>query len=97
VIPLGEDGINPTCSPVRLFTQLPFGQPILATSGCQQLEEFAPLVRICQSPEELIEVLSELRKRGFDDGLRLARWQAAHEHTWEKRAAGLYQLIEAYV
>ncbi len=95
VVPLEDDGISPTSSPVRLFTQLPFGQPILATPGCRQLEEFGPLVSICRNPQELIDALCRLREQHFDDGWRQARWLASWEHTWEQRAEGLYQLIKS--
>ncbi|HEX9885942.1 MAG TPA: hypothetical protein VGA70_05615 [Longimicrobiales bacterium] len=95
VLPYSDASVNPWASPMRLFLHLPFGRPILATPGCQQLEEFAPLVTLCRSPEDLAETLEELRWRDFDDGLGQARWQAAAEHTWERRAEGLIRRLPA--
>ncbi|HEY1082483.1 MAG TPA: glycosyltransferase [Prosthecobacter sp.] len=91
VVPLGPDGINSTCSPVRLFTQLPFGQPILATSGCRQLEEFAPAVDVLSSADQLIESLRRLEKAHFCDGLETRRRELAGENTWQKRAQTIFQ------
>jgi len=88
VIPLGPDSINATCSPVRFFTQLPFGQPILATAGCKQLEEaeFSSVAHICPTPEDLIQGLARIEKAGFRDGLAERRRQIASENTWQRRA-----------
>lgn len=92
-LPLGDGGINPAASPVRFFTHLPFGQPILATPGCRQVREFAPLATVCDSPGQAVEALRDLRARGFDDGLRGARWEAAGAHTWEARAEELRRVL----
>lgn len=91
LIPLANGGINPGCSPVRFFTQLPFGQPIIASAGCQQLQEFGPLVSIASTSLEFIRQVEALRSVNFDDGLSEERRQAAQNHTWEKRAENFYR------
>jgi len=95
LIPYNFSGINPTSSPVRLFTHLAYGSPILASPGCEQLDEFDPLVKVCPNLEVLVSELESLRMRGFDDGLRESRWIAARENTWERRAITLRQLIDS--
>lgn len=91
LIPLTDDGINPASSPTRFFTQLPFGQPIIATEGSLQLREFEPLVTIVKSLSELIRKMEELRRSDFDDELAEKRRDIAHQHTWEKRAESFYR------
>ncbi len=86
VIPFAEGGHNRACSLTRLFGHLPFGQPVLASRGCDQIEEFEPLARIFDSAEEMVAALEALRRVEFDDGRREARWGAARDNTWERRA-----------
>ncbi|MBI5330554.1 MAG: glycosyltransferase [Betaproteobacteria bacterium] len=93
VMPYSERSVNPHGSPMRLFLHLPCGAPILSTPGCPQSDEFAPLVRRCDSADELVAALESLRQAGFDDGLRPARWLAAQDHTWERRADVLLTLL----
>jgi hypothetical protein len=93
LIPLTDDGINPTCSPTRFFTQLPFGQPIVASESSLQLREFQPLVTISTTLSNFISTVEGLYRIGFDDRLADARRAAAREHTWEKRAECLYQRL----
>ncbi|MBF8273830.1 MAG: hypothetical protein HW380_2935 [Magnetococcales bacterium] len=93
LIPFKNEGINPASSPVRLFCQLPFGQPILATPGCRQLEEFEPWVTMCRTPVQLTETLVSLAARQFDDGLRAARFGESKFHTWEKRGEKLAEMF----
>lgn len=94
VIPLNSEGLNPSCSPVRFFTQLPFGQPILATPGCRQLDEYSQVVSRCASADDLISKLAELAARGFDDGLKTERWLLSKRCTWEQRALTIKNVIE---
>jgi glycosyltransferase involved in cell wall biosynthesis len=93
VMPYSERSTNPHGSPVRLFLQLPFGTAIVATPGCRQVEEFSSLLRMCPTSDGMIAALEELRRQGFDDGLRQARWQAAKANSWEARARVLAPLI----
>ena len=87
VIPYNDRTTNPCASPMRLFLQLPFGAPVLATPGCRALDEFAPDVRRCETAAELAAALEQLRSVNFDDGRRTQRWQRAQTATWEDRAA----------
>jgi hypothetical protein len=91
VIAFDESGSIPPAAPCD-SSPASFGQPILATPGCAQLEN-SSLVRLCRTAEVLIEALAELRDQDFDDGLRHARWAAARQHTWDARAAQLVNLI----
>jgi len=94
VLPYSALSVNPLGSSMRFFLQLPYGTPILATPGCPQLEEFVPLVQLCPTCDSLAAALGALRERNLDDGLRKARWSAAHSHTWENRAEALIGLMD---
>lgn len=95
LLPLTADGINPTSSPVRFFTQLPFGQPIVASESSLQLHEFEPLVTIVKTLPEFIRKVDELKDVGFDDRLAETRRTTARRHTWERRAESLYNELMA--
>lgn len=91
LIPLTSDGINPASSPTRFFTQLPFGQPIIASEGSMQLREFEPLVKIVKTLSELVDHMNELYEIDFNDALADKRRETARNHTWEKRAETFYR------
>jgi glycosyltransferase involved in cell wall biosynthesis len=93
LLPFSPGGINPASSPVRMFTHLPFGAPLLATPSCDQFAAFEPLVSCHRTLPELVAALDRLRAVDFDDGLRESRWRLAHEHTWEARGAALFDLL----
>lgn len=97
VIPLNERGINPTCSPVRFFTQLPYGQPILITPGCHQMQEYSSYVIGCETADSLISNFTALERVKFDDGKKADRWNLAKQSTWECRAEVLGRVIESHV
>jgi len=94
VLPYGERSTNPHGSAVRLFAHLPFAAPLLATPGCAQVEEFSPLVTVCESSAALNDTLSAARASNFDDGRRAERWRVAQDHTWEARATAWLPLLE---
>ena len=93
VLPYSEASVNPYGSSVRLYLHLPFAQPVVATPGCLAVEEYQPLVRMCRSAGEFVRVLRDLKERDFDDGLRRARWEAAQNHSWARRAEHFKTLI----
>ena len=94
VLPYSSRSTNPHGSAVRLFVHLPCAAPLLATPGCAQVGEFSPLVTVCHSAIDLAAALAALRARRFDDGQRTVRWQTAHQHTWDARAAAWLPLLE---
>lgn len=91
LIPLTNDGINPTSSPTRFYTQLAFGQPIVASESSSQLREFEPLVTIARTLSEFIQKVEELYQVNFDDHLAERRRVTARQHTWERRAESFFQ------
>jgi glycosyltransferase involved in cell wall biosynthesis len=93
ILPYSARSTNPLGSPMRFFLQLPFGTPMLATPGCLQVAEFAPLVRVCATAAAMAGALEALRASNFDDGLRQQRWTAAGRNTWEARAVRLADLL----
>ena len=95
LIPLTDQGINPTSSPTRFFTQLPFGQPIVASDGSLQLSDFQPLVWITRTVHDFIQKVEDLQRADFKDGMAAQRHAAAYEHTWERRAENFYRELVA--
>ncbi|GMQ81797.1 MAG: hypothetical protein BMS9Abin05_1233 [Rhodothermia bacterium] len=91
LIPLTNKGINPTSSPTRFYTQLAFGQPIVASESSLQLQEFEPLVTIAKTLSEFIQKVEELYLVDFDDHLAERRRVTARHHTWEKRAESFFR------
>ena len=89
LLPYSARSVNPCASPMRLFLHLAFGQPLLATPGCAQLEEFAPLVTMCRSADDLVDALEALARKNFDDGLIEQRRREGARHTWSNRADAL--------
>lgn len=89
LLPYSARSVNPCASPMRLFLHLAFGQPLLATPGCDLLETFDPLVTMCRSADALVEALEALQKRNFDDGLIEQRRREGARHTWSRRAEAL--------
>lgn len=94
VLPLSESSLNPLASPRRLYLHLPYYAPVVASVGCEQLDEFGQWMTICDGPQALIDTLQRLRADGFDDGLRQARWREAALHTWPQRAKQLRKYLE---
>ena len=89
VLPLTHGDINPCSSPVRFFSQLPTGQPILYTGTCDQLTETPELVYPCVDAKELIHTLARLAASDFRDGRAEDRYRYAVGCTWERRAAAM--------
>ncbi|MCB1226110.1 MAG: glycosyltransferase [Verrucomicrobiales bacterium] len=94
VMPFQETHFNSVCSPVRFFTQLPSGRPIIATSSCRQLaQDFGDAVTFVPNEEGLIDAISKLRSQGFSDRREQHRWNLSRCHTWERRGNEMYQQI----
>ncbi|WP_245552503.1 hypothetical protein [Cyanobium gracile] len=95
VLPLTDGDINPCSSPVRFFSQLPTGQPILYTGTCAQIAETPRLAYHCVDGEALTATLERLAAAGFQDGRAAERHRFAMESTWPKRAAALAEALSA--
>ncbi|MCT0208438.1 glycosyltransferase [Synechococcus sp. CS-1332] len=89
VLPLTDDDINPCSSPVRFFSQLPTGQPILYTGTCDQIAETPHLAYHCADGQALMATLERLAAANFRDGRADVRHRFATGCTWEKRAAAM--------
>ncbi|MBD2719142.1 glycosyltransferase [Synechococcus sp. FACHB-909] len=95
LLPLTDDDINPCSSPVRFFSQLPTGQPILYTGTCAQIAETPSLAYHCADGQALTATLKNLAATGFDDGRAEERHRFAMGCTWDQRAAAIAQALEA--
>jgi hypothetical protein len=76
-------------SSTRFYEHLAATRPILATRGFEELTRKEPLLRLADSPEEMIEALEDLRRVGFSDGLEQQRLQASWNETWDARAGAI--------
>ncbi|EKD74361.1 MAG: hypothetical protein ACD_44C00478G0003 [uncultured bacterium] len=94
VIPYSDKGINPTTLPVRFFTQLPYGQPILASYISPALLKYVPLLKLCKTVEDFEREVNFLKINKFDDGLRKQRWEFSKKNTWSCRAQQLYKIMQ---
>jgi glycosyltransferase involved in cell wall biosynthesis len=95
VFPFSNHLLNRASSPTRFFSQVPFGQPILATNECEQLVALRPLVQVYDSPEQIAAALRDLRDRQFRDGLETARMDFARSCTWQARSKQLAAALDA--
>lgn len=95
VLPLTHDDINPCSSPVRFFSQLPTGQPILYTGTCDQLTETPGLAYPCADAASLITTLGKLAAQDFCDARAEQRHRYAAGCTWDRRAAAMASALTA--
>lgn len=95
VLPLTDGDINPCSSPVRFFSQLPTGQPILYTGTCAQIAETPRLAYHCADGQALTTTLERLAAAGFQDGRAAERHRFATGCTWQKRAEAAAGALEA--
>ncbi len=93
VLPLTDDDINPCSSPVRFFSQLPTGQPILYTGTCAQIAETPHLAYHCADGQALAAALQRLAVTDFHDGHAAERHRFAMECTWQKRGAAMAEAL----
>ncbi len=95
VLPLTDGDINPCSSPVRFFSQLPTGQPILYTGTCAQIAETPHLAYHCADGQALTATLERLAATGFQDGFATERHRFAMGCTWQKRAEATAEALTA--
>lgn len=95
VLPLTDGDINPCSSPVRFFSQLPTGQPILYTGTCAQIAETPHLAYHCADGQALTATLEHLAASGFQDGRAADRHRFASGCTWQKRAEAMADALAA--
>lgn len=93
VLPLTDDDINPCSSPVRFFSQLPTGQPIVYTGTCAQIAETPQLAYHCGDGQALAATLESLAAAHFLDGRAEERHRFALDCTWDQRAAALAEAL----
>lgn len=73
-------------SSTRFYEHLAACHPILATPCVAELEGKEPLLKLTPTAGEAVQALEQLRALGFQDGMRVARWEASRANTWVKRA-----------
>ena len=95
VFPFSNHILNRASSPTRFFSQVAFGQPILATRECEQIAALPSLVQFCDSAADFVEALTILRVSGFRDGREDARLEFARTSTWTARARRLAETLGA--
>lgn len=87
--------IEPTFSgsATRFYEHLAACRPIVATRGVEELWRLEPLLRLADTPEEMVNALLELRAVGFRDGQEQARWKMSLASTWQARASAMLHAL----
>jgi glycosyltransferase involved in cell wall biosynthesis len=93
IIPFRKYENSATVFPMKLFEYLGTGKPVVATDFNPDLKHFTgDLVPYCSTAEEFSSALNEALRT--DSGqLQKERIALASEHTWEKRAEAIEELI----
>jgi len=82
-------------SSTRFYEHLAACRPMIASRGFEELLHKAPLLRLADSPEELVKALEELRSLGFNDGLTELRWETSMQNIWEERARQMIDAVQS--
>jgi glycosyltransferase involved in cell wall biosynthesis len=87
--------IEPTFSgsATRFYEHVAACRPIIATRGVEELWRLEPLLRLADTPEEMVNALLELRAVGFRDGQEQARWKMSLASTWQARASAMLHAL----
>jgi hypothetical protein len=93
LIPYAKCWFNYYCSPLRLFNHLASGRPIVATSACPQLSEFAGHVTIAADEAEFVSSVASAVAQIPDTARLEAQCRLAERETWAARAAVLDQKL----
>jgi glycosyltransferase involved in cell wall biosynthesis len=78
-------------SSTRFYEHLAACRPMFGTRGFAELFTKEPLVHLIDDPGQFVAQFTDLRQRGFRDGVEARRWEASQCETWEARAAGMRQ------
>ncbi len=81
-------------SSTRFYEHLCACRAMVATDGLEELVRKQPLLYLTPNAERMIEVLRELGRQNFDDGLTETRWLASHQATWQARAAVMLDALQ---
>jgi glycosyltransferase involved in cell wall biosynthesis len=93
LIPYCDSSFNYYCSPLRLFDHLAAGRPVVATSACPQVLEFAEHVTVAEKDSDFFAgVRSALAQRSDPSRMEAQRGLGRRE-TWIERAVALSQQI----
>lgn len=80
---------------MRLFDHLAAARPIVATSACAQVAEFADVVRIGLCSDEVLSFLVEECQRTPDVTEIERRRSLAQKNTWVVRAENLKRVLQS--
>lgn len=81
-------------SSTRFYEHLCACRPMIATRGFEELLHKEPLLRLVDTPEQLVAELQDLARHHFSDGYEYARWQASQQGTWQVRAAMVMRALK---
>jgi hypothetical protein len=93
VIPYRESRFNFYCSPLRLFDHLASGRPIVATSACPQVLEFAEYVTVAENHSDFVGGVRCAVTQAADPARMEAQRNVARRETWIERAVTLHEKI----
>ena len=80
-------------SSTRFYEHLCACRVMVATDGLEELVRKQPLLYLAPNARQMIQILSELDRQNFDDGLTETRWLASQEATWQARAATMMEAL----
>ena len=80
-------------SSTRFYEHLAACRPMIATRGFDELLHKEPLLRLADSPSQMLAILEDLRGTGFQDGLSEMRWEVSLKNTWRTRAETLSEAV----
>jgi glycosyltransferase involved in cell wall biosynthesis len=81
-------------SSTRFYEHLAACRPMIATKGFEELLHKTSVLRLADSPDDLVEALEDLRSKNFQDGLIELRWKMSRQNTWEDRARQMIDAIQ---
>jgi teichuronic acid biosynthesis glycosyltransferase TuaH len=96
IIPFRKDELSATVFPLKLFEYLGAGKPVVATDFNMDLAEFTgDLVAFCPDAESFSEAINKALVDNSEE-LVAKRIATAVDHTWEKRAEVISDLLMRY-
>lgn len=93
LIPYRDTPLNRACSPMRLFDHLAAGRPIVSTSFCAQVHDYARVVQIGVDSSEVAELVAGACSRSKERQRLPALVGKARDNTWAVRAGTLFNTM----
>lgn len=80
------------CSPIKALEYLALGKPVICSSYIEELERYAPFVRVTRTPEEYVAALREAYAQNSAELVK-ARLEFASHYTWDAHVQTILQAL----